>query len=98
MSCKPVCQLCPKLILSQAITFADGNVVVNLPDGSYTYSAELFGYESKENVPFQVNGANLEIQDTLTAADKIAVTFYVTGAAADTAITITVWSFRCSRQ
>lgn len=36
MSCKPVCQLCPKLILSQAITFADGNVVVNLPDGSYT--------------------------------------------------------------
>ncbi len=36
MSCKPVCQLCPKLILSQAITFADGNVVVNLPDGSYS--------------------------------------------------------------
>lgn len=63
-----------------------------LPDGSYTYSAELFGYESKENVAFQVNGANLEIQDTLTAADKIAVTFYVTGAAADTAITITVWN------
>ena len=63
-----------------------------LPNGSYTYSAELFGYESKENVPFQVNGANLEIQDTLTAADKIAVTFHVTGAAADTAITITVWN------
>lgn len=36
MSCKPICQLCPKLILSQAITFADGNVVVNLPDGSYS--------------------------------------------------------------
>lgn len=63
-----------------------------LPNGSYTYSAELFGYESKENVPFQVNGANLEIQDTLTAADKIAVTFHVTGAAVDTAITITVWN------
>lgn len=63
-----------------------------LPDGSYTYSAELFGYESKENVPFQVNGANLEIQDTLTVADKIAVTFHVTGAAVDTAITITVWN------
>ena len=63
-----------------------------LPNGSYTYSAELFGYESKENVPFQVKGANLEIQDTLTAADKIAVTFYVTGAAVDTAITITVWN------
>jgi hypothetical protein len=36
MSCKPVCQLCPKLILSQTITFTGGNVVVNLPDGSYT--------------------------------------------------------------
>lgn len=36
MSCKPVCQLCKRLILSQAITFANGNVVVNLPDGSYT--------------------------------------------------------------
>lgn len=36
MSCKPVCQLCPKLILSQTITFTGGNVVVNLPDGIYT--------------------------------------------------------------
>lgn len=36
MACKPVCQLCKRLILSQAITFTGGNVVVNLPDGSYT--------------------------------------------------------------
>lgn len=36
MSCKPVCQLCKRLILSQSITVADGSVVVNLPDGSYT--------------------------------------------------------------
>ena len=36
MSCKPVCQLCKRLILSQSITVTDGNVVVNLPDGSYT--------------------------------------------------------------
>ena len=91
----------PKMPAGAAITVKQGETVLPvsetantwiLPDGSYTYSAELFGYESKENVPFQVNGANLEIQDTLTAADKIAVTFYVTGAAADTAITITVWN------
>lgn len=91
----------PKMPAGAAITVKQGETVQPvsetantwiLPDGSYTYSAELFGYESKENVPFQVNGANLEIQDTLTAADKIAVTFYVTGAAADTAITITVWN------
>ena len=43
MACKPVCQLCKRLILSQSITFAgfrkrfwrEGNLVVNLPDGNY---------------------------------------------------------------
>ena len=35
MSCKPVCKLCDKLILSQAVTFTGGNLVVNLPAGSY---------------------------------------------------------------
>lgn len=36
MSCKPVCQLCKRLIISQTITFTDGILVVNLPDGSYS--------------------------------------------------------------
>ena len=35
MSCKPVSKLCDKLILSQAVTFTGGNLVVNLPAGSY---------------------------------------------------------------
>lgn len=35
MSCKPVCQLCPRLILSQGVTFADGTLTINLPAGSY---------------------------------------------------------------
>ena len=35
MACKNVCKLCDRLIISQAITFAGGNLVVNLPDGSY---------------------------------------------------------------
>lgn len=35
MSCKSVCQLCKRLIISQAITFTDNTLVVNLPDGSY---------------------------------------------------------------
>ena len=91
----------PKMPAGAAITVKQGETIQPvsetantwiLPDGSYTYSAALFGYVSKENVPFQVNGANLEIQDSLTAADKTAVTFHVTGAAADTAITITVWN------
>lgn len=34
-NCKPVCQLCPRLILSQSVTFTGGNVVINLPAGTY---------------------------------------------------------------
>lgn len=35
MACKPVCKLCDKLILSQAVTFTGGNLVINLPANSY---------------------------------------------------------------
>lgn len=35
MSCKPVCRLCDKLVLSQSVTFAGGVLTVNLPAGSY---------------------------------------------------------------
>lgn len=35
MSCKPICKLCDKLVFSQAVTFADGTLTVNLPAGSY---------------------------------------------------------------
>lgn len=35
MSCKSVCRLCKRLVISQAVTFADGTLAVNLPAGSY---------------------------------------------------------------
>ena len=35
MACKTVCRLCPSLILSQAVTFADGTLTITLPAGSY---------------------------------------------------------------
>lgn len=35
MSCNNVCRLCPNLIISQAVTFADGTLTVNLPAGNY---------------------------------------------------------------
>lgn len=35
MSCKSVCKLCDRLIISQAVTFADGTLTVNIPAGSY---------------------------------------------------------------
>lgn len=35
MSCKHVCKLCPRLVISQAVTFDGTNLVINLPAGSY---------------------------------------------------------------
>lgn len=35
MSCKPVCKLCKRFIISQAVTFTGGTLIVNIPAGSY---------------------------------------------------------------
>jgi hypothetical protein len=35
MSCRNVCRLCRNLVISQAVTFADGTLTINLPAGSY---------------------------------------------------------------
>lgn len=35
MACKPICKLCDRLVISQAVTFTGGNLVINLPAGSY---------------------------------------------------------------
>jgi hypothetical protein len=35
MSCKNICKLCDRLIISQAVTFAAGVLTINLPAGSY---------------------------------------------------------------
>lgn len=35
MSCKSVCRLCDRLVISQAVTFADDTLTINLPAGSY---------------------------------------------------------------
>lgn len=35
MACKPVCQLCPRLVISSAVTFAGGTLTINIPAGAY---------------------------------------------------------------
>lgn len=35
MACKSVCRLCPRLVISQAVTFAAGTLTINFPAGSY---------------------------------------------------------------
>lgn len=40
MSCKPVCRLCRRIRISQSVTFTGGNLVINLPAGSYNNCEE----------------------------------------------------------
>lgn len=35
MSCSNVCKLCDRIVISEAVTFTGGNLVINLPAGSY---------------------------------------------------------------
>lgn len=35
MACKNVCRLCNRLIISTAVAFTDGNLVITIPEGSY---------------------------------------------------------------
>lgn len=35
MACKNICRLCDRLILSEAVTFTEPNLIVNIPAGSY---------------------------------------------------------------
>ena len=35
MACKTSCKLCPHLVISQAVTFADDTLTINIPAGSY---------------------------------------------------------------
>lgn len=34
-NCKPVCRLCNNLVISSGVTFTGGNLIINLPAGSY---------------------------------------------------------------
>lgn len=35
MSCKNVCRVCDRLVISEAVTFLDGTLTINIPAGSY---------------------------------------------------------------
>lgn len=35
MSCKPVCKLCDRFIISTAVAFTGGNLIITIPAGSY---------------------------------------------------------------
>lgn len=50
MSCKPVCRLCDRIRISTAVNVASGNVVINLPAGSYNNN-EKYCVIVAQNIP-----------------------------------------------
>lgn len=50
MPCKPVCKLRPRLVISQAVTFTGGNLVINLPAGDYM-AGEKYCIEVAQAIP-----------------------------------------------
>ena len=41
MACKNVCRLCNNLVISQSVTFTGGNLIVNIPAGSYANNRKI---------------------------------------------------------
>lgn len=51
MACKTVCKLCPRLVISQGITFNTvGNLLINIPAGSYE-NGEKYCIVLAQNIP-----------------------------------------------
>lgn len=72
----------------QTSTHAGGQWVFKLPDGTYTYTVSAFGYVQQSDT-VTVSSKALAKDVTLTAAAKRTVTFTVTPAEANAAITVT---------
>ena len=72
----------------QTGTHTGGQWVFKLPDGTYTYTVSAFGYVQQSGT-VTVSKKALAKDVTLTTADKRTVTFSVTPADANAAITVT---------
>lgn len=50
MDCKPICKLCPHLVISTDVTYASGVLTVNIPAGSYN-NGEKYCIVIAQNIP-----------------------------------------------
>lgn len=76
MSCKNVCRLCDRLIISQAVTFADGTLTVNIPSGSYADGcrycivvAQAIPTDTTITAPIVITIGEGEVEYPLTGCD-----------------------------
>ena len=60
MSCKPVCKLCDRLVISQAVNVtAGGTVVIDLPANSYR-NGEKYCIIVAQNIPISIGGTDIQ--------------------------------------
>lgn len=50
MGCKNICKLCNRLIISQTVTFTNGQLIITLPAGSYE-NGEKYCIVVAQNIP-----------------------------------------------
>lgn len=50
MSCNFNCKLCDRLVISQSVTFTGGNLIVNIPAGSYD-DGDIYCIVIAQNIP-----------------------------------------------
>ena len=74
----------------QTGTHTEGRWVFALPDGTYSYSVRAFGYLEKTG-ELTVQGGTVDESVTLAAAARRSVTFTVTPADANAAVTV-LWN------
>lgn len=81
MSCKTVCKLCDKLVISQAVTFDGTNLVINIPAGSYDNGckycivvAQAIPATTTINAPVVITIGTGTVQYSLTRCDCAQVT------------------------
>lgn len=62
MSCKRICKICKNLIISQSLTFSEGNLIIGIPEGSYE-DGERVCIVVAQNLPTNTTiNANVVIQ------------------------------------
>ena len=81
MSCKTVCKLCDKLVISQAVTFDGTSLVINVPAGSYDNGckycivvAQAIPATTTINAPVVITIGTGTVQYPLTRCDCAQVT------------------------
>lgn len=81
MSCKTVCKLCDKLVISQAVTFDGTSLVINIPAGSYDNGckycivvAQAIPAATTINAPVVITIGTGTVQYPLTHCDCAQVT------------------------